>query len=149
MPRRKRNLTIVAVLLVLVTVEVALRAVRDPIACVEVVNQGGEPIENLRLTWDQNAATVATIEDQGATKLFLGGRGQTLLTVEFQQKDNPLTHFEIPAFDPAALEREGFKLVLVIRRNEFERYRDDGEPSWLSRLATRAQTWLEQSLESP
>jgi hypothetical protein len=94
-------------------------------------------------------ATVATIGDGAAAKVYLAGRGKATLTVTFQQKNNPLSTFEIPTFDPAALQREGFTLVLVIRQNEYERYQDDGEPSFLSRLAAQSKGWLEKSLESP
>ncbi|SIN99233.1 hypothetical protein SAMN05444166_1944 [Singulisphaera sp. GP187] len=149
MTRRKRNFTIGIVVSLLVAAEVGLQSLRLPAASVRVVNQGGEPIKNLRLVSGRSEATVATIPDGESANLVLEGRGKQTLVVSFQQKNNPLVNFEIPVFDPAALHRDGFSLVIVIRQNEFERYQDDGDPPRWSRLATGAWHWLEKSLESP
>ena len=149
MSQRKRNLTIVTVVLLLVAAEVGLQSLRLPVAFVRVVNQGGAPITNLRLVSGQSEATVAKIPDGESAMVPLAGRGKQSLVVTFQQQNNPLSNFQIPVFDPASLQREGFSLVLVIRQNEFERYQDDGEPSKLSRLGTWLWNWLEKSLESP
>jgi hypothetical protein len=149
MSRRNRNLTLAIVVLLLVAAEVGLRSLRLPVASVRVVNQGGEPITNLRLVSGSSQAHVATLPEGETVNVPLEGRGKQSLVVTFQQKNNPLSNFEIPVFDPAGLQSEGFSLVLVIRQNEFERYQDDGEPSKLSRLGTWLWTWLEKSLESP
>ncbi|AGA30087.1 hypothetical protein [Singulisphaera acidiphila] len=149
MSRRKRNLTIVTVVLLFVAAEVGLQLLRPPVAYVRVVNQGGEPITNLRLVSGQSAATLAKLPEGETATLPLEGRGDQTLLVTFQQKNNSLSNFEIPVFNPAALQSEGFSLVLVIRQGEFERYQDDGEPSKLGRLSAWFWSWLEKSLESP
>ncbi|WP_406700627.1 hypothetical protein V5E97_17665 [Singulisphaera sp. Ch08] len=149
MSHRKRNLTILTLVLVLVATEVGLQLFRLPVGTVRVVNEGGEPITNLRLVSGSSEATVAKLPEGEAVMLSLRGRGKQTLVVTFQQKNNPLSNFEIPIFDPASLQSEGFTLVLVIRQNEYERYQDDGEPSMLSQLTSRTQTWLVKSIESP
>lgn len=149
MSRRNRNLTIAAVVLLGVVVEVGLQSLRSSVACVRVVNQGGAPITHLRLVSGQSEATLDSLPAGETANLFLDGRGRQTLIVTFQQQGNALSNFKIPIFDPASLQREGSSLVVVIRPNEFERYQDEGEPSRLSRLGSWLWSWLEKSLESP
>lgn len=150
MTQRKRRLALAALLLsAVVATEYGLRTIRAPVAGVRIVNEGGAPLESLILTTNAARAAVATIPDGASTTVLVAGRGKSPLTVSFQQAGNPLNTIEIPAFDPAALQREGFSLVLTIRQNEYERFQDDGEPSTLGRLAAQARNWLANALESP
>ncbi len=57
MSRRNRNLTIAAVVLLGVALEVGLQSLRSSVACVRVVNQGGVAITRLRLVSGQSVAT--------------------------------------------------------------------------------------------
>jgi len=150
MSRRKRHITLIAgLLLLLLVTELGLKAIQPPVAAVRIVNEGGAAIENLQLTTGTARAVLATIPDRSSATLHVASRGKGPLTITFQQKDNPLDTIEIPSFDPAALQREGSILVLTIRPNEYERFQDEDVPSRLSQFALRAQGWLEKALESP
>jgi hypothetical protein len=63
------------------------------------------------------------------TRLYLTGRRQGTLLMTFHQRGNPLGSFQLPNFDPAMLNGEGFKLVLNVRPNEIEKFQDDADPA--------------------
>lgn len=150
MTRPKRALLVVAgVVLVLTAAELGFQQLRAPVGCVKVLNAGNEPIENLTLTSGESTARVARVPAGESVRVFLSGRARQPLRVNYRQKGNAMTGFVIEAFNPAELQRERFMLVLTIRPNEYERYMDDGDPSFLARLSNHVQEWLRDSLESP
>ena len=73
---------------------------------------------------------------------WIPGRG-------FRQRGNALTAIEVPDFDPAMLHREGFKLVINVQTNQFERFQEEAEPSPPARLGRNLWSWLERSLQLP
>ena len=149
MARRKRNLVIASFLLSLVIAEVGLTRLRAPVGHVRVINQGTTPLEEVRLISGASAATIARIEPGNSALVSLAGRGVAPLSVTFSQKDNPLTNFELPDFDPAALQTEGSCLVLGIRPNECERYHEAVDPSQFTQLSDQAINWLQRLFVAP
>lgn len=149
MSRRNRYLAVgCAAALLLVGAEVGLNAILGPVAGVQLINAGAEPMERVRVIHQGQEAWVGRIEPGASATVRVRGRGKAALIVDYQQRGSALSNFEIAAFDPDALSREDFMLVLRIRPNEYERYQEDGEPSTLRRLLSRARNWLEESLRS-
>lgn len=149
MSRGKRYLLAgCALVLALVGGELGLRQLLAPVASVQVINAGREAIEGLRVESGQSQAGVHRIEPGESARLHIRGRGPSTLRLSYQQRGSALTNFEVPNFDPPALAREGFMLVLRVRENEYERYQDEDEPSTLSRLGSTLKRWLEDSLKS-
>jgi len=146
MSRRRRLNTGLLVGLVLIFAEVGLRCVRSPVACVEVVNGGDEVLENLHLETSQGVADLATVGAGESALLYLAGSREAPLKIQFRQKGNPNSDLELPAFNPAELSREGARLVIVIRPGEVERYQDQGESTWIGRIATQLSDGLKSFL---
>ncbi len=73
------------------------------------------------------------------------------LDLEFKQRGNPLTGFQVADYDPASNIRDGLKLVLCVKKNQVERSVDDDDTvkareTWIE----RAKDWLVPELkESP
>ena len=149
MSRRKRNLLLGSIVLLMVAVEVVYYNLGARTGCVSVVNQAGGPIENIRLECAGNVVTVARLDVGETANVYLPGQGNLNLKVAYKLAGSALSGFVVNGFNPADLRKESFKLVLVIRQDEWERYQDDAEPSLMANLAGRAQRWLEASLDSP
>lgn len=148
MTRRKRGTLIaVGVVAVLAGAEVALDLARSPEAGVTVENLGDEPVDGLVVSFGDSRSEVARVRPGGAVTVRLGGRGEHPLRLTFRQRGNPLGSFELPGFDPAQMNRQGFKLVLRLRPNEVERFQDDAEPATpAARLARDAWAWFQSWL---
>jgi hypothetical protein len=130
MTRRKRGvLVVLGLAALLIVAEVALNVWRGSQACIEVTNQGTEPIEDLVIVLGSSRASVGRVNPKETTRLYLTGRRQGTLLMTFHQQGNPLGSFQLPNFDPALLNAEGFKLVLNVRPNEIEKFQDDADPA--------------------
>ncbi len=151
MSRPKRNLIVaVALLLLVVTAEVTLNLWRPPLARVQVVNEGATTIEDLQVSYGRDKAGVARIAPGESSHLTFAGWRRRDLRLKFKQRDNALTEFEVVEFDPPALSREGFKLVVIVKPNAFERgQEDDAAPSARGRIFEVIGGWLERALKSP
>jgi len=149
MSRRTRNLTLGAVVLLLVAVEVGYQRSRGRRACVVVTNLCPEPIEGLQVACGSDSSRVGHLGPGESARVYLVGGGNQTITLTYRQKGNSLQGFQVSGFDLAEMSRERSRLVLNIRVNEFERFQEDDEPSTLTGMATRALQWLEESVESP
>lgn len=149
MTRRNRRLAIGTVVVLLAGLEVAYRFWWSPMACVSIVNQAGEPIEDLQLECDGQVARVPRIAVGESANVYVTGRGMPTLKVTYRLKGSTLPGFQVSGFHPAALRKEGFKLVIIIRQDEWERYQEDADPSLIGSLAGHARRWLVDSLLSP
>jgi hypothetical protein len=129
MTRRKRGvLILLGFLSLLAAAEVGLTWWRGPQGCVEVHNEGAEPILGLTLTYGGAQVVVPKVEPKGTARAYFGGRRAGTLSMRFNQKGNGLGAFELPGFNPAQLSHEGFKQMLLVRTNAIEKYQDDAEP---------------------
>jgi hypothetical protein len=82
-----------------------------------------------------------------SARAWLSGFSPGTLSLEYDQKGNPVAGFQIDDFEPARLRREQFKLVLTIRPNQVDRMveDDDVQTPWQSLLA-RIQDWVVSEL---
>jgi len=130
MTRRKRGTLIaLGVVAFLVVAEVALDLARSPEAGVTVENAGDEPVDDLVVSFGDRRAEVGRLRPGGSATVRLGGRGEHPLRLTFRQRGNPIGSFELPGFNPAQMNGQGFKLVLRLRSNEVERFQDNAEPA--------------------
>ena len=148
--KRHRGILIVVALLALVVgSEIALELYYRGEAIVEVENLGAEPIENLVVLHGAEHVVVRKIEPGAISRLYLNGRGKKALRLEFRQRGNGLTSYDLPEFDASDLYQEGSKLRLRFRSNEIERYQEDAEPATpLGRFAVSLWKQLKDRLES-
>src|SRR5205807_1910724 len=96
-----------------------------PKACVQITNQGDGAIEDLIVSYAGSRVAVGRLPVGQSAQVWLSAGPKGPLRLDFKQKGNALTGFQVPEFDPTQNRRDGFKLVLVIKRNEVERFMDD------------------------
>lgn len=144
----RRLYVFLAIVALLIAAEVGLNLLRGPAGCVEVVNEGSDPIEGLVLTCGTERQDVARVPSGTSAHIYLGGDGSKPLVLKFRQRGNVLGTYEVPGFNAGYLRRDGFKLVLKIRPGEVERYQDDEEPSTpVASLVHKAWKGIETSLD--
>jgi len=148
--KRHRGLIIVGTLLTLaIGSEVALELYYQGVVVVQVENLGSEPIENLVLIHGSERVIVRKIDPGAVSRLFLSGNRHETLRLEFRQRGNGMTSYDLPGFDASDLYREGAKLRLQFRPNEIERFQEEAEPvTPLGRFASSLWKRLKDRLET-
>ncbi|MFO0950035.1 MAG: hypothetical protein U0835_02575 [Isosphaeraceae bacterium] len=124
-----RTLTVVvAVVLVLAGLELGLNLVGGAAGCVEVVNEGREPIESIVATTSAGREEVGRVPPGESVRFYLGSKGDEPLLLTFHQRGNAMGTYSLPGYNASYLRRDSMKLVLKIRPGEVERYQDDEPP---------------------
>jgi hypothetical protein len=127
----RRKWIILGALLFLLTVgaELLVRPWNSSKGRVQIDNQGDAAMDDLILSYGGSKVRVGALgTGQSANVWFTAGRKGTL-ALEFKQKGNPMTGFQVEDFDPAENLANGFKVVLVVKNNRVERFMDDDHPS--------------------
>jgi hypothetical protein len=150
MSQRKWLMLIASVVLVAVGAELAVRTWHPSSGCVQVVNEGDSPLDELVVSYADTRVPRGRLEVGQSTKVWFTAAGRGRLSLDFQQKGNPLKGFEIPDFDPAENLRNGFKLVLIVKPNRVERFMDDDETAVsVTTLADRISDWVRADVKMP
>ncbi len=64
-----------------------------------------------------------------ATNLWFTAAGKGTLSLEFHQKGNPMSGFQVPDFDPTENLANSLRLILIVKDNRVERFMDDEQSS--------------------
>jgi hypothetical protein len=149
MSQRRWAIVVAAVILAAVGAELVFRHWYSSSGCVQVVNEGDGPVDNLVIRYADTRVARGTLGVSQSTNVWLTSSGKGTLSLEYQQKGNSLRGFEVQDFDPAENLREGFKLVLVIKPNIVERLREE-DPSTIAlpSLGDRIMQWIHTDLLS-
>lgn len=136
---------LLGIVLLLVAAELGLNALTPPTAPVRIINRGDDPITDLVITTGSSRAGAARI-DAGQSEVFrLSNLDKNPLRLKFTQFNNPLSDFEVSAFEPRRLHRERSVLVLEVRNNEIVRYQEPDEtPGQWDHILT----WTRNSLDA-
>ena len=143
---RRHWIILASLAVVLLGVEVAVRHWVAPKACVQITNQGDGAIEDLVVSYAGSQLAVGRLPVGQSAQVWLSGGPKGLLRLDFKQKGNALTGFQVPEFDPAQIRRDGFKLVLVVKRNEVERFMDDDPLADRETLEDRVRRWMRSEM---
>jgi hypothetical protein len=127
MSRRKWTILAVSIVVLAVGTELAFRYWISSASCVQIVNEGDEPMEDLVLTYSGTTVKVGTLASGQSTKAWFSAAGRGQLRLGFSQKGNGLKGFDFDEFDPERNRREGSMLVLVVKTNRVERFADTDE----------------------
>jgi hypothetical protein len=135
----RRKWTIIAAGLVLLAgaAEMTVRPWSATKGCVQIVNQGETAIEDLVLSYAETKVRLGRVGAGQSSQAYFTAGKLGLLNLEFKQKGNPLTGFQVADYDPAANIRDGLKLVLFVKKDQVERSVDDDD------TAIARQTWIE------
>jgi hypothetical protein len=123
----RRKWIILGVLVVLLTIgaELLVRPWNSSRGCVQVDNQGDAAMDDLILSYGGTKIRVGGLGVGRSTNVWFTVAGKDTLSLEFNQKGNPMTGFQVPDFDPADNLANGFKIVLVVKNNRVERFMED------------------------
>jgi hypothetical protein len=134
-------LSLLAVLLV--GAEVTLRQWQSPKACIQIINEGDGVMEDLVLHYSETKIPVGRLGTKQSTHVWVTAGPKGPLLLEFRQKGTALKGFQIPEFDPQQNLQDYFKLVVVVKNTEIQRFVEDDEFRQKSEsLADRVKHWL-------
>jgi hypothetical protein len=123
MTSRKKGIILAASVVVLVVgSELAVRRWSSSASCVQIVNEGDEPMDDLVLSYSGTTLRPGLLAAGESTQAWFSPSGPGLLRLGFTQKGNGLKGFELPDFDPSKNHRSGSMLVLVVKTNQVERF---------------------------
>jgi hypothetical protein len=147
MVRRKWIFLVAAIVLVAVGAELAVRWWNGSRGCVQVINEGDGPIDDLVVIYSATRVDLGRLGPGLSAKAWFSPAGRGTLTLEFKQNNNPLKGFKIQDFDPVENHRTGSKLVLVVKLNRIERFMEEDESSMeVDNLADRMREWIRPRL---
>jgi hypothetical protein len=119
---------IAAVLVVLAgAAEITVQPWKASKGCVQIVNQGDAPIEELVLSYAGTKVRLGHVAAGESSRAWFTAGNLGPLQLEFKQKGSPLTGFQVADYDPASNIRDGLKLVLFVRNDMVERAVDDDD----------------------
>jgi hypothetical protein len=127
MSRRWWIILAVVILLVAVGAEMGVRRWNSAKGCVQIVNQGDSVVENLVVSYGETRISMGSLAAGESTSVWFTPAGRGTLTLDYKQKGSALTGFRVADFDPAQNRRDGFKLVLVVKTDQVERFVEDDE----------------------
>ena len=139
---RRRWIILVSLAVLLLGAEVAVRQWTAPKVCVQITNKGEGAIEDLVVSYAGSKVAAGRLPVGRSTQVWISAGPKGLLRLDFKQKGNALTGFQIPEFDPAQIRRDGFKLVLVVKSNQVERFMDDDPLADRETLEDRVRRWI-------
>jgi hypothetical protein len=123
----RRKWIILGVLLLLLTLgaELLVRPWNSSKGRVQVDNQGDAPMDDLVVSYRGSEVRVGRVATGELANVWFTVGGKGMLTLEFNQKGNPMKGFQLEDFDPAENLANGFKIVLVVKNNRVERFMED------------------------
>ena len=127
MTRRKWIILGAVLLLLTVGAELLVRPWNSPRGRVQIVNQADAAMDDLVLNYAESRIAVGRLKAGQSTTVWFSTAGKGTLTLEFNQKGNPMKGFQVQQFDPKENLRSGLKLVLVVKDNQIERFMDDDD----------------------
>ena len=134
--------------ILLVGAEVAVRQWVSPKACVQIINQGDWVMDGLVVSFADSKVVVGRLGVGQSAQVWLTAGPKGLLRLDFRQKGNALNGFQVPDFDPEANTRDGFKLVLIVKTNEVQRFMDDDDARKdLETLGGRIKRWINSEID--
>jgi hypothetical protein len=150
MSRRKWIVLGASLLVLTVGAELAIRPFNPIKGSVQIQNEGGASIDDLVLTYGSTKVAVGRLGAGQTTNVWITPAGAGLLTLEFDQKGNPMKGFKVEDFDPDENLRFGVKLALIIRNNEVVRYMEDDQTrSPLGNLMNSVKEWFTADVQPP
>jgi hypothetical protein len=139
---RRWRVVCVVLLVSIVGVEVGLELTVSSAARVDIVNQSGETIEDLVISYHGTRVTIGDVADGAVATAWVSVGKPGAVKLDFRQKNNGMNGLEIGDYDLSKDCADGFKLVIVVQNNQVQRYlEDDDRMSW-GRLGDRIREWL-------
>ena len=128
--------------------EMAVGRLRAPKGCVQIVNQSDTAMEDLVARYGGTNVAVKRLGQGDSINIWFTAGARGVLSLDYQQKGNPLNGFKVPDFDPWQNHRDGFKLSLIVRNDLVERSVEDDETTTaLQTIGERIKGWMSSESE--
>jgi hypothetical protein len=143
----RARIILIAIVVLVLGVEIAVRFSGGSKTCVQIVNKGDTLLENLVVSFPGSEIGVGSIPPGESVHVWLSGRRKGTLTLAFKQAGNPTSGFMVDDYDPPFMRRDGLKMVLNVKPNEVEKYmEDDASSTPMGRLGNRLSEWISEEL---
>lgn len=150
MPRRRSIIALVLFAALLVAAEITIRRWESPKACVQVVNEGDELMEDVVVIYADTRMPVGPIASKHSAQIRLSAGPIGPLRLEYRQKGNAIQGYQIADFDPAGLVQDAKKKVLIVGANQLQQsVDDDGSLKSDESLGQMLRRWFEAELKTP
>jgi hypothetical protein len=149
---RRKWIILGGMLLLVLTVgaELVIRPWNSSKACVQIVNQGDSAIDDLVAVYGESKITVGRLGSGETTNVWFSAAEKGFISLEFSQNGNPIKGIQMPEFDPIDNIRNGFKLVLVLKKDQVERFMDDDPTRTpFKTLMDNVMGWFESDVSLP
>ena len=101
-------------------------------------------MDDLVLSYGDTKVRVGRLGAGPVDQCLVHRRRKGTLSLEFNQKGNPMKGFQVQDFDPTENLANGLRLVLVVKDNRVERFMEDDESTTpLKSLMERISGWFE------
>jgi hypothetical protein len=148
MPRRRWIIALSLFVVLLVGAEITLRRWQSSKACVQVINKGDGTMEDVVIEYNGTKVSVGRIPLDASTYVWLTAGPKGLLKLDFRQRGNALRGLQVVDYDPAQNLKDAFKLVMVVKTNEIERFVEDDEfQKNKENLLDRFKQWISSEFE--
>jgi hypothetical protein len=127
---------------VIVAAEIGFKLAVPSSARLDVVNETGETIENLVVIFGDTRIALGNLAAGQFASAWITADQPGTVKLDFRQKNNGMNGIEIGDYDLSKDARGGFKLVVVVRKNQVERYMDDDDRMTWEKLGDRIKEWL-------
>src|SRR5262245_34054908 len=127
MSRRKWTVLVASVILITIGAELAARRWQSAKGCIQIVNQGEGPLEDLAVTYAETSVALGRLAVGQSTKAWFTPSSRGALSLDFRQMNNAMKGFQLQEFDPLENARNGSKLVLIIKSNQIQQFMEDDE----------------------
>jgi hypothetical protein len=140
----------VLLLLMAAGAELVVRLWNPSKACVQIVNQGDAAMDDLVVVYRETKVRLGRLGSGESTNAWISAAAKGPITLEFNQNGNPMKGFQVTEFDPIDSIQNGFKLVLVVKKDQVERFMDD-DPSRtpFKALMENVTSWFESEVSMP
>jgi hypothetical protein len=150
MPRRRWIIALVFFAALLVAAEVTVRRWLSPKACVQIVNEGDELMEDVVVIYADTRMPVGTIATSHSAHIRLTAGSIGPLRLEYRQKGNAIQGYQIADFDPVGLVQDSKKQVLIVGTNQLQRsLEDDAAVKSDESLGQMLRRWFASELTTP
>jgi hypothetical protein len=150
MPRRRWIVALAIFAALLVAVEVTVRRWESPKACVQIVNEGDELMEDVVVVYADTRMPVGPIATNHSVHVRLTAGPTGPLRLEYRQKGNAIQGYQIADFDPVGLVQDAKKQVLIVGTNQLQRsLEDDATVKSDESLGQMLRRWFASELTTP
>ena len=105
-------------------------------------------MDDVVIQYNGTTVPVGQLPMDTSTHIWVTAGPKGLLRIDFRQKGNALRGFQVVDFDPMQNLRDSFKLVLLIKTNEIQRFVEDDEfRKDKETLVDRIKQWMSSEFE--